>query len=290
MQSSGGIPVQEMNILQTFEGKDVNEARMTSNCILYVSKNLSHSELTVSASYMPLAKFIIYSSVKMSKLAPVRDYIQPLVTNLVSQSTGNVVQYLNCKPHNVINVWSHTQKEFLRPIQVMFEACPKERELMKNKHFVGYGYGYAPYFTDNEANEIDGMDPLVLKTLASHFEFNLELRRSAGWDKVIDGQWTNGTIGQVYHGNSQFGIGSLAFTTERYSAVDYTHYTFFCGVRFFMNQPGPIDPFLKALTPIDTWGWLGFVTLSLVVGLALIGITWTHPALNATTKSFDMVI
>ena len=274
------------DIQKMFKDRNINEERDTSDCKLHVSRTLTEEDLQVAAHFIPLAKFIVLSEFK--RLQNKRNYIQPLITFLVSKSNKNVVQYMNCQSE-MVNVWTE-RTGFSLPLETMFEICPKGRELIKNQNFVGYGYGYAPYFTKNEFDEFDGMDVLVLKLLADHFSFNLDVRRSAGWDKVIDGKWTNGTIGQVYHGNSQFGVGSLAFTTKRYAAVDYTHYTFFCGVRFFMRKPGPVNPYMKALQPIDYFGWIGFVSFSVLMGLLLIFITWTHPTLDKTPKSFDTVL
>ena len=56
-----------------------------------------------------------------------------------------------------------------------------------------------------------------------------------------------------------------------------------------MNSPGPVDPFLKAFQPLDTLGWIAFVSFSFIVGLTLVWISLVHPNVPERKDKRDLV-
>ncbi len=82
-----------------------------------------------------------------------------------------------------------------------------------------------------------------------------------------------------------FGLGHLAVIQGRFEVVDFTSTTYFETLRLFVLKPRPVDPFLKAFEPIDTYGWIAYLVSAFITGCLTILILLKHPYCRSDTES-----
>lgn len=277
----------EIDLSTYFQNKpNTNAHRLTSVCNIVIDRHLDEEKLSFAARYIPRSKFVVLAK-RTKALTWKRPYLTPPIMFVHESNPGTVHVQVNCH-EKLVNIW-RKNTGYMYPIENAFNHCPDVKTQIIGQDFLAYGFGYIPYFKSNPDQTYDGVDVRILRVLAEKFQFNVEVRRSIGWDVKVNGNWTTGTIGRVYYGDAQFGIGSMAFTSPRYEAVDFTHYDYFGGMFFFMRKPGPLKSFLKAMEPIDEYGWIGFLTAALVLGSVLFLTLDCHPLFKKTSRNTNWV-
>ena len=71
--------------------------------------------------------------------------------------------------------------------------------------------------------------------------------------------------------------------------MDYTRFTYLYTIGSYTSKPKPLKPFLKAVEPLDSFSWIGFLVSAICISVMTILVIRVNPSLEPIKKSTSPV-
>ncbi|XP_064101097.1 glutamate receptor ionotropic, delta-2-like [Macrobrachium nipponense] len=131
---------------------------------------------------------------------------------------------------------------------------------------------------DGSKEATGGFDLMILKTLASSFNFSFKVFEPADGsfgNPKSDGT-SSGMIGMVARREASLAFGGITLTDVRDTVVDFTYPYHYAYMGIFSRAPKEKSRALAVLSPFTLEVWIGIILATLAIGPALFAVTWAR--------------